>query len=380
MIYLDNASTTLIKPPTVGRAILEALQTFGNTARGAHGYSIGAAGAIYDAREKLARLFNCERADHVVFTCNATQALNTAICGVLSKGDHVISTDLEHNSVLRPIYRMQAEQGVETDFVPADPRGNLDYGEFERLIRPNTKAIVCTHASNLTGNMTDIKRVGEIARRNGILLIVDAAQTAGTRNIDMRELGIDVLCFSGHKGLMGPQGVGGMCIKSGVNIRPFAVGGTGVQTYSRTQPDRLPTRLEAGTLNGHGIAGLSAAVDYISEIGTANIESREKSLTQRFYNGVKSIDRVTVYGDFSRDHAAIVTLNIGDMGSGEAADILFEKYGIAVRAGAHCAPRLHRALGTKEQGSVRFSFSFFNTKDEIDEAIRAVAEISADNI
>ena len=376
MIYLDNASTTLIKPPSVARAITEAMSTLGNTARGAHGYSLDAAGTVYEARVKLAKLFNCKRADHVVFTANVTQALNTAISGVLSKGDHVISTDLEHNSVLRPLYRLQDEQGVQVDFVPADRRGNIDYKDFERLIRPDTRAIVCTHASNLTGNITDIRRIGETARRHGVLLIVDAAQTAGSRRVDMQELGIDILCFTGHKGLMGPQGTGGMCIAEGVKLRPFIVGGTGVQTYSRTQPDRLPTLLEAGTLNGHGIAGLSAAVDFISEIGTDRIESKEASLTQRFYNGVKSIDKVTVYGDYSREHAQIVALNIGGADSGEVADTLFEEYGIAVRAGAHCAPRLHRALGTHEQGAVRFSFSYYNTAEEIDRAICAVDRIA----
>lgn len=376
MIYLDNASTTLIKPPQVTQAVLTAMQSLGNTARGAHGYSLEAAGTVYEAREKLAKLFNCKRADHVVFTANVTQALNTAITGVLKKGDHVISTDLEHNSVLRPLYRMQTEQGVAVDFVPADARGNVDHADFERLIKPNTKAIVCTHASNLTGNMIDIKRVGEIARSNNLLLIVDAAQTAGTKAIDMQKLGIDILCFTGHKGLMGPQGTGGMCIAEGVDIRPLIVGGTGVQTYSKAQPDRLPTLLEAGTLNGHGIAGLSAAVDYINDVGTQRIASKEASLMRRFYDGVNRIDNVTVYGDFSRDRAAIVALNIGKLDSGEVADILFEQYGIAVRAGAHCAPRMHEALGTREQGAVRFSFSYFNTEDEIDRAIAAVSEIS----
>ena len=376
MIYLDNASTSLKKPPAVSQAILSAIQTLGNTARGAHGYSLDAASAIYDAREKLAALFNCPRADHVVFTANVTQALNTAICGVLSSGDHVISTDLEHNSVLRPLYRLQSEQGVELDFVPADRRGNIDYADFERLIKRNTKAIVCTHASNLTGNMTDIRRISEIARAHDILLIVDAAQTAGAKAIDMQALGIDILCFTGHKGLMGPQGTGGMCIREGVVIRPLIVGGTGVQTYRREQPDRLPTLLEAGTLNGHGIAGLSAAIDYINEIGLDHIADRKNALTQRFYQGVKEIDGVSVYGDLSREHAAIVTLNIGDLDSGEAADTLFEEYGIATRAGAHCAPRMHTALGTKEQGAVRFSFSYLNTEEEIDQAVEAVKKIA----
>ena len=376
MIYLDNAATTVKKPPSVARAVAAAMESVGNTARGAHGYSLAAAEVIYETREKLAKLFNCKRADHVVFTANVTQALNTAICGTLSAGDHVISTDLEHNSVLRPLYRLESEQGVEVDFVPADSRGKIDYDDFERLLKPNTKAIVCTHASNLTGTVTDIKRIADIARDKGILLIVDAAQTAGVKRIDMRQLGIDILCFTGHKGLMGPQGTGGMCVREGVDIRPLTVGGTGVRTYSRTQPDRLPTLLEAGTLNGHGIAGLSAALDFISETGLENIEKKEAFLTERFYNGVKSVGGVKVYGDHSAEHTAIVALNIGDMDSSEVADILFEEYGIAVRAGAHCAPRLHRALGTEEQGAVRFSFSYFNTEAETDAAIAAVESVS----
>ena len=358
MIYLDNAATTLIKPPEVERAVTEAMRTLGNTARGAHGYSLEAAGTVYEAREKLAELFNCKRADHVVFTANVTQALNTAIYGVLKKGDHVISTDLEHNSVLRPLYRMQEEQGVGVDFVPADRLGNIDYDDFERLMKGNTRAVVCTHASNLTGDTVDIKRISEIAHRHGAVMIVDVAQTAGAKHIDMQALGIDILCFTGHKGLMGPQGV---------------------QTYSKAQPDRLPTLLEAGTLNGHGIAGLSAAVDFINRIGTDAINEHEAMLTRRFYDSVKDIDNVTVYGDLTRDHAAIVTINIGDNDSGEIADMLFDDYGIAVRAGAHCAPRLHRALGTEAQGAVRFSFSYFNTVEEIDAAVRAVEEISSNH-
>ncbi|MCR5636833.1 MAG: aminotransferase class V-fold PLP-dependent enzyme [Clostridiales bacterium] len=379
MIYLDNAATTLIKPPTVAKAVLEAMQTLGNTARGAHSGSMNAARTVYDTRVKLAELFNCKRADHVVFTGNVTESLNIAINGVLSKGDHVISTDLEHNSVLRPLYRLQTEWGIEVDFVRSDTRGNLNYNDFQNLIKPNTKAIVCTHASNLTGNITDIKRVSEVAHAHNILLIVDAAQTAGTQDIDMQQLGIDILCFTGHKGLMGPQGTGGMCIGENIKIRPFIVGGTGVQTYSKTQPDRLPTLLEAGTLNSHGIAGLSAAVDFINETGLKNIQKKEALLTQRFYIGVKRIKNVTVYGNFEREHAAIVTLNIGDMDSGEVADILFDKYDIATRAGAHCAPRLHEALGTKEQGAVRFSFSFFNTEDDIDKAICAINDLATVN-
>ena len=376
MIYLDNAATTLRKPPQVGEAILNALNCMGNSSRGAHESSLSAARTVYNTRAKIAQLFHCPRADHVIFTPNVTESLNIAINGLIGPGDHVISTDLEHNSVLRPLYRLEREQGVRLDFVPADKKGNLDMSAFEGLLRPETAAIVCTHASNLTGNMVDIAAVGNIARTRGIPLIVDAAQTAGTRKVDMQELGADILCFTGHKGLMGPQGTGGMCIQEGLTLRPLNVGGTGVQTYSRTQPEQFPTCLEAGTLNGHGIAGLSAAIDYINETGLDRIEAWEAILTHKFYNGVKNMPNVTVYGDFAADHGAIVAINIGNLDSGSVSDVLAEQYGIATRPGAHCAPRLHEALGTKEQGAVRFSFSWFNTEGEVDAAIRAVAEIA----
>ena len=379
MIYLDNAATTLRKPPQVGEAMLSALQTLGNSSRGAHAGALDAAHTVYGARVKLAQLFRCPRPDHVVFTANVTESLNIALCGLLDAGDHAISTDLEHNSVLRPLYRLAEERGVAVDFVPADRRGCIDYADFERLMRPNTKLIVCTHASNLTGNVVDIKRVSAIAHAHGALLVVDAAQTAGTRPIDMQALGIDVLCFTGHKGLMGPQGTGGMCIREGVEIRPWKVGGTGVQTYRRAQPEQYPTRLEAGTLNGHGIAGLSAALDCLAELGVETVAAKEAALTRRFYDGVRAVDGVTVYGDFSGEHAGIVALNVRDIDSGAVSDALFEDYGIATRPGAHCAPRLHEALGTKEQGAVRFSFSWFTTEEEIDAAIAAVRELAAEN-
>ena len=377
MIYLDNAATTMRKPPQVGEAVLHALQTLGNSSRGVHEGALDAARAIYDARVKLASLLGCPRPDHVVFTGNVTESLNIALCGLLRAGDHAISTDLEHNSVLRPLYRLREERGVAVDFIPADRQGNIDYAGFEQLMRPNTRLIVCTHASNLTGNIVDMARIAKIAHAHGALLVADCAQTAGTRRVNMEELSADVLCFTGHKGLMGPQGTGGLCIREGVEIAPFKVGGTGVQTYSEAQPEQYPARLEAGTLNGHGIAGLSAAVDYINEVGLDAIHEKEAALTRRFYEGVRSIPGVTVYGDFSGDHAAIVTLNVRDYGSGEVSDALAEDYCIATRPGAHCAPRLHEALGTKEQGAVRFSFSWFNTEDEIDTAVRAVRELAA---
>lgn len=377
MIYLDNAATTLQKPPQVIEAVVRAMTTMGNASRGAHGSALQAARAVYDARCKLARLFGCPRADHVVFTSNSTEALNIAINGLLSPGDHVITTDLEHNSVLRPLYRLEEEEGVSLSFVPADRQGRIKLSDFEALIRPETRAIVCTHASNLTGNLVDIAEVGAIARAHGLLFIVDASQTAGVMPIQMEEMGIDVLCFTGHKGLMGPQGTGGLCVRPGVEIRPWKVGGSGVQSYKKTQPQEYPTRLEAGTLNSHGILGLSAALDFLEATGIETISRREQDLMERFYRGVSSLPGITVYGDFTQHRrAAIVALNVEGVDSSEVSDFLSQAYDIATRPGAHCAPRMHQALGTTEQGAVRFSFSWYNTEEEIDTAIRAVRELA----
>ena len=376
LIYLDNAATTLHKPPQVAEAVKQAILTAGNAARGAHGASMQASRTVFETRQKLARLLGCPQADHVVFTANSTMALNIAITGILSPGDHAISTDLEHNSVLRPLYALH-EQGVALSFVPADKQGRVRYEDFASLFRPNTKAVICTHASNLTGNMLDLACIAAMAHEHGALLIVDASQTAGAVPIDMTAMGVDVLCFTGHKGLMGPQGTGGLCIRPGVEIRPLLRGGSGVHSFDRQQPAAYPTRLEAGTLNSHGIAGLDAAVDYLLSEGVAAIEKREQALMRRFYENVCDIDGVQVYGDFAApQRAAIVALNIRDYDSAEIADVLFADYGIATRPGAHCAPRMHQALGTVQQGVVRFSFSVFNTEDEVDAAIQAVRELA----
>lgn len=375
MIYLDNAATTLHKPSCVAEAVVNAMGNLGNSGRGVHGTSLTASRVIYDTRAALANLFNAPSPARVVFTSNSTEALNTAILGLFTAGDHVISTDLEHNSVLRPLYLLQ-QQGVEVDFVSADAQGQINYEDFSKLLKPNTRAIICTHASNLTGDMLDVAWIGKFAHEHGLLLVVDASQTAGAFPIDMVAMNIDVLCFTGHKSLMGPQGTGGLCAAEGVDIRPLKSGGTGVQTYLPHQPVEMPTHLEAGTLNGHGIAGLGAALQFIDSVGIEAIHSHEMMLMQRFYNGVCNIKGVTIYGDFTRERAPIVTLNIGDIPSGEVADILSGEFAIATRAGAHCAPRLHTALGTVEQGAVRFSFGYYNTVEDVDAAIAAVRSIA----
>ena len=288
----------------------------------------------------------------------------------------MITTALEHNSVLRPLYELE-DRGVELTILHADRRGNLCYGDFEKEIRPNTKAIVTTHGSNLTGNLLDIGRIGAVARKHGLVYTVDASQTAGVFDIDVQKMHIDILCFTGHKGLLGPQGTGGIYVREGVEVRPLLSGGSGVQTYLRSHPPRMPTALEAGTLNGHGIAGLGAAVRYLQETGLEEIRKKEQELMMAFYQAVREIPGITVYGDFTTSHrCAIVSLNIRDYDSGEVSDVLSSEYGIATRPGAHCAPLMHQALGTVEQGAVRFSFSHYNTKEEINIAVSALRELA----
>ncbi len=384
MIYLDNGATTLYKPDSVIDAVVNAMKTQGNASRGAHGATLNASRAVYDARVKIAKFFNFDKPSNVIFTCNSTEALNIAINGVIKVGDRVVSTDTEHNSVLRPLYHLQKERNIDLQFVKADTKGLLNISDFEALVDDKTKVVVVNHISNLTGNVNDIKSISEIAHRKNAILIVDGSQSAGTRKVDVKELGIDIYCFTGHKGLYGPQGTGGLLVADGIEIEPLKRGGSGVKTYEEEQPSEYPTRLEAGTLNSHGIAGLSAAIDFLNETGIDNIEKKELELTKYFYNEITKIDGIKVYGDFAwvgedtpLGHAAIVSLNIKDYDSGEVSDALSNDYGIATRPGAHCAPRLHMALGTKHQGAIRFSFSYFTTYEELDTAIIALKEIAS---
>ena len=378
MIYMDNAATTLQKPEAVKKAVMAAFDTMGNAGRGASEAALNASRVIYGTREKLARFFHAESANRIVFTANSTESLNIAIKGLFGPGDHVITTVLEHNSVLRPLYECR-ERGMELTILGCGADGNISYKEMEDAIRRETKAVVCTHASNLTGNMIDLEIVGSIARKHGLYFVVDASQTAGVYPIDVEELGIDVLCFTGHKSMLGPQGTGGMYVRTGVEIRPLLSGGSGVDTYNPHHPSEMPTALEAGTLNGHGIAGLGAAVDYLEKTGLSVIRSKEMALMRRFYEGIFYIPGVKVYGDFRADkRAPIVSFNISDYDSSEVSDELNVEYGIVTRPGAHCAPLMHRALGTVEQGAVRFSFSHYNTEEEVDTAVRAVKELAGD--
>ena len=375
-IYLDSAATSLHKPPQVARAVAEAICTRA-TRPGSPRASMAASRTVYDTRCLAARLLGCPRPDHVAFTANSTMALNMAICGLLTPEDHAISTDLEHNSVLRPLYALQ-RQGMGLSFLPADGNGRLDYDALEGLFRPNTRAVVCTHASNVTGDMPDIPRIAALAHAHGALLILDASQTAGGPSpLDMTALGADVLCFTGHKSLLGPQGTGGLCIRPGVEIRPLLRGGSGVHSFDPDQPAAYPTRLEAGTLNSHGLAGLHAALEYLLAEGVENLYAREHTLMRRFYLGVRDIPGVRVYGDFSAPcRAAIVSLNIRDLDSGEVSDALLQGWGIATRPGAHCAPGSTVPWARSARASCASASPPSTPPQEIDTAVRAVADLA----
>lgn len=365
MIYLDNSATTLIKPPQVAQAVYDAINTMGNSGRGAYNSSISSSMVLYETRELIAEMFNLHYPEQVAFTLNATEALNTAINGLISYNDHIITTELEHNSVLRPLYRLE-EKGTELTIIKANDWGNINYIDIEKAIKSNTKAIVCTHCSNLTGNVFDIAKIGEICKRHNILFILDASQSAGIFDIDMEKQNIDVVCFTGHKSLYGPQGTGGICIKKGVNISPLKVGGSGIKTFEKTAPSSMPEHIEAGTVNSHSIAGLKAGLEFIQKTGISKIREKENMLVDLFYNSIKNIKDIKIYGDFStKERGPIVSLNLGNYSSSSVSDELFERFEIATRSGGHCAPLMHKALSTEKQGAVRFSFSYFNTKDEV---------------
>lgn len=368
MIYLDNAATTMPKPPEVVRAVTEAMNSYGNPSRGAYDASLNGLRCMLLAREALSEMFGVGDPMRVAFTLNATAALNIAIAGL---GGHVVTTAAEHNSVLRPVYR-----GGDYTIVPLDSSGRLDMNRLEDAIRPETTAVVMTHASNLTGNVFDIRAAGEICRSRGIRLIVDAAQTAGLIPVDMGGIGISALCFSGHKSLCGPQGTGGICLSPDYRPPPLMVGGSGSESFSKTHPLVLPDALEAGTQNAHGIAGLLAGINYGNRMQGQAFFCADRH-ARRFAEAMGGSERIALYGDLDAPlRTPVVALNIRGMDSAEAAALLYERYDIAVRSGVHCAPLMHEALGTARTGAVRFSFSHFNTDQEVDAAIQAVREIA----
>jgi cysteine desulfurase family protein len=371
MIYFDNAATSLHRPPDVARAVVEAMSGLGSTGRGAHDFALQAGSAVYDARVLLSDMFNVGDPHRVVFTANATASLNLVIQGCLKPGDHCITTEFEHNSVLRPLYRME-KQGVVVEKIGGLTDAVPLWDTLEERIQKNTKMVVVGHGSNVTGHVTDLAPIGEICRKYGILLVVDGAQTAGLLEVDLVGWGIDALCVSGHKGLLGPQGVGVLCLSPSIQVPPLIAGGTGNQSFSLEMPTDLPEALEAGTQNTHGIAGLAAGCRYLNTVGIDQQLERSTDLATVFYQGIDGLPGIRVYGDQDKRRLPIVSFNVGSLDSSYISDLLAEEFHMATRPGAHCAPGIHRHYGTEQQGMVRFSFSAFNTEFEVEEAVRAV--------
>ena len=377
MTYFDNAATSFPKPDIVYDSIMEVMKEYGaNPGRSGHKLALRLGRGIFETREIIAKLFNIKNPMNVIFTFNCTESLNLGIKGILEKGDHVITTSMEHNSVLRPLKALEKE-GIETTIVKGDLMGRVNPLDIENSIKDNTKLIITTHISNLTGTIMPIETIGQIAKKKGIYYLVDAAQSAGVYDIDVEKMNIDILAFPGHKCLLGPQGTGGLYIREGLDIKEMGQGGTGSISHLLEQPSVRPDKYESGTPNGPGIIGLGAGINYILQEGMDKIRKHEEELTKHFIEEVVKIQGVKVYGPLDvRYQAAVVPINIGDVDSSELSYILDQDYDIEVRPGLHCAPLAHKTIGTFEQGVVRFSFGLYNTHEEIELGIKAIREIS----
>ncbi len=377
MIYLDNAATTYPKPTAVYQNVMRAMIEYGaNPGRGSHAMAIEGARVIYETRELLAELFNLDDPMKVIFTFNATDGLNQAIKGVLNQGDHVITTTMEHNSVLRPIKELE-KHGVENTIVQCASDGSVRVEDIEAAVRDNTKLVVTTHVSNLTGTIMPIEEIGQMCKRKNILYLVDGSQSAGVLEIDMKKQNIDLLAVPGHKGLLGPQGTGALMINCDAEIKQLREGGTGSESSSMIQPDFYPDKLESGTHNLPGIAGLNAGIKYILEEGTKSIYSHEKELLEIFIDEVKKNAKIEIYGPEDINiRCGVIPINIEGIDSSEVAFMLDTQYGIAVRPGLHCAPLAHKTIGTEKIGAVRFGIGPFNKKSDIMDAVKALNEIS----
>ena len=379
IIYFDNAATSWPKPEAVSEAMKKFDRAIGaNPGRSGHRLSIEAGRIMINAREALSRLFNINNPFQVIFTKNATEALNTAIFGLLKPGDHVITSSMEHNSVMRPL-RYLEKNGIELSIIQCPESDSLDPGDIIPLIKKNTRAMIVTHASNVTGTIMPLAEIGRVTRENKIILCADAAQTAGVLPIDVEKMNIDLLAFTGHKSLFGPQGTGGLYIRKGLEteINPIIMGGTGSKSEFEEQPDFMPDKFESGTPNTIGIAGLGAGVNYILSAGIDFIQSKEEMLTAQFIEGLKAVNRAKIYGPAKKSSGtSIVSFNIKGKTSSDVSFELDEKYGIMSRPGLHCAPSAHRTIGTFPEGTVRFSFGYVNTPEEIGTALEAIDNIA----
>jgi cysteine desulfurase family protein len=379
-LYLDNAATSFPKPEATLAAMINYQQNIGGSpGRSGHGLSIDAGRIVFETRETLARLFNIEDPLRIAFTKNVTEALNIALLGLLKKGDHVVTTSMEHNSVMRPLRFLQS-QGVELSVVSCSPRGELDPGDINSAFQKNTKIVVLTHASNVTGTIMPVEEIGKMTRNRGdVLLCVDAAQTAGALPIDVAKMSIDLLAFTGHKSLYGPQGTGGLYVRKGLDqkIAPLMRGGTGSRSEFEDQPDFMPDKYESGTPNAIGLAGLGAGVSFILAQTIDAIRAKEEQLTSRFLYQLKEWkDQVNAYGpNHAAKQTAVVSFNLKNITPSDAALYFEEKWGIMCRPGLHCAPAAHKSMGTFSQGTVRFSFGFFHSEKDIDKAAGAVRDL-----
>lgn len=370
MIYLDNAATTYNKPKGVWQAMA---RSYANPGRGGSRASLEASSIVYDCRERLASLFGIDNLQRIIFASNTTDALNLAIKGLIKKGDHVIMSGMEHNSVVRPVIATRAQYSV----VKPDAFGRVTPQGYERLIKSNTRLIIATHASNITGTINPIREIGQLARSRGIPFLVDGAQTAGAVPINVKDDNIDLLAFPGHKLLFGPQGTGGLYIKEGIDLVPLKEGGTGSLSESLVQPDFLPDRFESGTINTNGIAGLLQGVKFIQQTGIESIRQREIKLTDRLLKGLENTKNIQLYGPpVPSMRTGIVSFNIKGKDSVTVATELDQKYGIVCRGGMHCSALGHRSMGTLETGMVRLSTSHFTTEKEIDKTILAVKTLA----
>lgn len=378
MIYFDNAATSWPKPEEVYQGVSTFMRRAGaNPGRGGHRLAQEAAAMVEETRQALAKFLGIKNAKQVVFTSNATEALNLGIKGVLVPGDHVVTTSMEHNSVLRPLHYLQRD-GISYTIVAADSEGYVCPEKIENAVQSNTKLIIMTHASNVTGTVMPIVEVGQWVRERGLLFLVDGAQTVGELAVDLSQLPVDLLAFPGHKALLGPTGTGALFIRDGLVLQPLLVGGTGVESELAGQPEEMPYRYESGTLNTTGLAGLQAALNYHQKLGQSAISATISALTNRFIQGCSMIPRVTIYGPKEKtvERTGVVSLNIQGLNPDELGFILDEVYGIAVRAGLHCAPQAHKTIGTYPAGTVRFSFSVFNNIEQVDTAVEALQEIA----
>lgn len=377
MYYLDNAATTFPKPKEVYEGIYTAMTEYGaNPGRSGHDLALRASRGIYETRESLSQLFSIRNPMNLIFTFNCTESLNIAIKGYLKPGDHVITTSMEHNSVLRPIKHLES-MGVENTIVWAKADGQIDPEEIRGAIKRNTKLIATTHVSNLTGTIMPVKEIGKIAKEHGIAYLLDAAQSAGVYDIDVEEMGVHMLAFPGHKGLLGPQGTGGLYIREGMNLSEIMQGGTGSSSYSLYQPEEMPDRFESGTPNAPGIIGLGKGVEYIRSRGISEIRKHEEELTAYFLQELSGIDGIRLYGPSDTSiQGAVVALNIRGLDSSEVSFVLNEEFGIYVRPGLHCAPLAHETIGTLKQGAVRFSMGLFNTQEDMEYTVKALKRIS----